>query len=102
MITLIYADSLACVCGVVGLDVPEQNKGDLKLLLKYILRQFNPEDIEGSDDGGSDQYLKLHNYPRVSFSKNFMHLLVPKKNLNSLKSGLIDSSQLFQNFIWKN
>ena len=36
MSTLIYADSLACVCGVLGLDVPEQNKGDLKLLLKYI------------------------------------------------------------------
>ena len=31
-----------------------------------------------------------------------MHLLVPNKNLNSLKSGLIDSNQLSQNFIWKN
>ena len=28
-------------------------KGNLKLLLKYILRQFNSKDTEGSDDGGS-------------------------------------------------
>ena len=45
--------SLACTCGTLGLYVPEQKKGNLKRLLKYILRQVNSEDIEGSDDGGS-------------------------------------------------
>ena len=30
---------------------PEQKKGNRKLLLKHILRQFNSEDAKGSDDG---------------------------------------------------
>ena len=46
------ADSLACACGVLGLIDPEQKKGNLKLPLKYVLRQFNPEDAKGSDDVG--------------------------------------------------
>ena len=53
MLTLMDTDSLACACGTLGLDVPEQKKGNLKRLLKYILRQVNSEDIEGNDDGGS-------------------------------------------------
>ena len=85
MLTLMDADSLACARGILGLDVPEQKKDNLKLLLIYILRQFNSEDIEGSDGGGSYWYLKLQNYIRVSFSKKVMHLLVSNKNLNSLK-----------------
>ena len=35
---LIDVDILACVCGILDLVVPEQKKGDLKLLSKYILR----------------------------------------------------------------
>ena len=31
------ADSLTCTCGIMGLDVPEQKKSNLRLLLKYIL-----------------------------------------------------------------
>ena len=38
MLTFMDVDILACVCGILGLVVPEQKKGDLKLLLKYILR----------------------------------------------------------------
>ena len=52
MLTMIDSDSLTCACGMLGLVVPEQKKGNLKLLLKYILRQFNSEDEESSDYGG--------------------------------------------------
>ena len=41
---------------------PEKKKGNLELLLKYILRQFNSEDAKGSDDGGSSWYTKLHDH----------------------------------------
>ena len=61
---------------ILGLDFPEQKEGNLKIILKYILRQVKHEDIEGSDDGGSYWYVKLNNYLRVSFSKKVMHLLV--------------------------
>ena len=47
--TLMDADSLACACGILGLIVPEQKKGNLKRLLKYMLRQYNYEDVEGSE-----------------------------------------------------
>ena len=40
MLTLMDADSLACACGILGLDVPEQKKDNLKHLLIYILRQL--------------------------------------------------------------
>ena len=78
------ADSLAFVCGILGLDVPEQKKVHLKLYLKYILRKFNSEDVEGNDDGDSSCYAKIHKHLRASFSKNFIHLLVSNKNLNAL------------------
>ena len=35
------ADSLACACGILGLDVPKQRKSNLKILLRYILSQLN-------------------------------------------------------------
>ena len=62
------AESLACVCRILGL-VPEQKKGNLKLLLKFILRKFNSEDAKGSDDGGSSWYRKLHNQLGESIEK---------------------------------
>ena len=36
-----------------GLVDPETKKGKLKLLLKYILRQFSSENAKGCDNGGS-------------------------------------------------
>ena len=62
MLTLIDAESLACACGILGLVVPEEKKGNLKLLLKYILRQFNFKYVEGSGDGGSSWYTKLNDH----------------------------------------
>ena len=62
MLALRDANSLCYACGILGLVVPDQKKGILKLLLKYILRHFNSEDVEGSDDGGSSWYTKLHDH----------------------------------------
>ena len=62
VLTFIDLDSLACVCGILGLVAPEQKKGNLKLLLKFIIRQFCSEDAEGIDDGGCSWYGKLHDY----------------------------------------
>ena len=85
------ADSLVCAYGMLGLNVwniERTLKGNLKLPLKYILSQFNSEDIEGSDEKGSYLYVKLHNHLRVSFSETF-------KNLNSWKKAcLIGTSSL--------
>ena len=82
MLSLMDADSLACARRILGLDVPEQKKGNLKLLLKYILRQLNSENVDGSEDGGSFWYQKLHDHYRVRFSKKVMSLLVSNENLN--------------------
>ena len=80
------AVSLACDYRILGLVVPEQKKGNLKRLLKYNLRQFNSEDVEGSDDRGSSWYTKLHDHLRVSFPEKIMHLLGSNKILKNLKS----------------
>ena len=45
-------DSLACACWILGLFDPEQKQDNLEILLKFILRQFNSEDVKGSDNGG--------------------------------------------------
>ena len=62
MPTLIKVDILTCASGILSLVVPEQNKGNLKPLLKHVLRQFNSEGVEGSDDGGSSWYTKLNDH----------------------------------------
>ena len=62
MVNFMDIDSLAGVCEILGLVAPEQKKGNLKLLLKFIIRQFNSEDAEGINDGGSSWYRKLHDH----------------------------------------
>ena len=47
---------------ILGLVGPETKKGNLKLLLKYILRQFNSENAKGCHNGGSSWYTKLHDH----------------------------------------
>ena len=79
------AASLACACEILALVVPEQKKGNLRLLLKYILRQFDSEDVEGSVDGGFSWYMKLHNYLNKFTYKKLMHLLVANKNPKSVE-----------------
>ena len=89
MLTMMDADSFACACGILDSVVPEQKKGNLKLLLKYILRQFNFEDVKGSDVGGSSRYTELHDHRRVSFPQKIMHLLFLNKNLKSVKTACL-------------
>ena len=60
------ADSLACACGILDLVDPEPKKGNLKLLLKCILRQFIQEDVKGSDDGGSSLVHETTRSPLVN------------------------------------
>ena len=98
MFTLIDTDSLACACGILDLVVPQQKKGNLKLLLYYILRQLNYEGVRGSDDGGSSWYTKLHDRLRVSFPKKIMHLLVSNKNLKLLKIACLAVTSLLNTF----
>ena len=47
---------------ILGLVDLEHRKDNLKLLLKYIFRQFNSEDAKGSNYGGSSWYTKLHDH----------------------------------------
>ena len=47
---------------ILGLADNEQNKGNLKLLLRYNIRQFNSENAKDSDDGGSSWYSELHDH----------------------------------------
>ena len=89
---LMDADSLACACGILDLVIPEQKIGNLKLLLKGVLRQFHFGDVEGSDNGGFSWYAKLRNHLKVAFRKKFIHLLLSNKNL--IQNGFFDSNQL--------
>ena len=77
ILKLMDVGSLTCACGILGLDVSEQKKGNRKLLLKHILRKPNSEDevLEGSDDAGS-WYTKLLDHLRWSFSKTVIALSV--------------------------
>ena len=54
--------SIYDVDSTLGLVDLQQRKDDLKLLLKYILTQFNSEDAKGSNYGGSSWYTKLHDH----------------------------------------
>ena len=40
MLTLMDADSLACDCGILGLDAPEQKKGNHKVTIYLKAAQF--------------------------------------------------------------
>ena len=51
MLAMLDADSLHSAFGIVGLDAPEEKKGNEKLLLKFLLRKLNSEEVETSQDG---------------------------------------------------
>ena len=53
MLAMLDADSLHCACRIVGLDVPEEKKGNRNLLLKSLLRKLKSEEVEASQDGGA-------------------------------------------------
>ena len=99
MLTLIDADGLACACRVPGWNVPEQKKGNFKLLLKYILRQLNSEDVEVSNYGSYSRYKTLHDHLSVRFPKKAFSF---KQKSEVHESRLFGRDQLSQNFIWGN
>ena len=99
MLTLIDADGLAGACRILGWNVPEQKKGNFKLLLKYILRQLNSEDVEVSNYGSYFRYKKLHDHLRVRFPKKTFSF---KQKSKLHESRLFGRNHLSQNFIWGN
>ena len=62
MLAMLDADGLHCACGIVGLDVSEEKKGNQKLLLRFLLRKLNSEGVEVSQDGGACWFQKLHDH----------------------------------------
>ena len=78
-----------CAFGILSLDIPEQKKGNFKVLLKYIFRLLNSEEVGGCDDGGSSCYVKLHDHLRVSFSRKALHLSVSNKNLKCVNTACL-------------
>ena len=104
MLTTMDADSLACACGILGLYVAEQKKGTSNFFyffyFSYILRPFNSEDAEGSDDEGSSWYAKLYNHLR-DFQKSRAPFSFKQKS-EPIENHLFDSNQFSQNFIWRN
>ena len=51
MLAILVAGDLHCACGIVGLNVPEEKKDNQTLLLKFLLRNFNSEEVKVSQDG---------------------------------------------------
>ena len=51
MLGMLDADSLHCACEIVGLDAPEEKRGNQTLLLKFLLRKVNSEEVEASQGG---------------------------------------------------
>ena len=97
MLTLIDTDSLACACRILGWNLPEKEKGNVRLLLKYILRQLNSEDVEVSNYGSYSRYKKLHDHLRVRFPKKAFSF---KQKSELHESRLFGRDHLSQNFIW--
>ena len=51
MLGMLDADSLHCACEIVGSDAPEEKRGNQTLLLKFLLRKVNSEEVEASQGG---------------------------------------------------
>ena len=72
MLAMLDANGLYCARRIVGLDVPEQKKGNQKFLLKFLLRKLNSEretnedggrmKMETNEDGGASWFQKLHDH----------------------------------------
>ena len=62
MLAMLDANGLYCARRIVGLDVPEQKKGNQKFLLKFLLRKLNSEEVETNEDGGASWFQKLHDH----------------------------------------
>ena len=62
MFAMLDADSLHYACGIVGLDMAKEKKGNQKLLIKFLLRKLNSEEVVASQDGGASWFKKVHGH----------------------------------------
>ena len=83
MLAMLDADSLHRGCGIIGLDVPEGKKGNQKLLLKFLLRKLNSEEVEISQDGGAAWFQKLHDHLSKYFQPRGQTKFRPKTELSN-------------------
>ena len=81
--SVLDADSLNCPCGIVGLDTPEEKKGNQKLLLKFLLRKFSSEEVEASQDEGASWFWKLYHYLSKYFQPGRKTKFQPKTELSN-------------------
>ena len=82
MLTYLDAESLQCAC-----NVPESKRGSKYLLLKYLVRCLNSEEVEAREDGGFEFFQKLHGFLIKHFKSPEKK---PDENQNQ-KKGLADS-----------
>ena len=83
MLTKLDADHLHCACGIIGLDVPEEKKGNQNFLLKFLLRKLNSEEMEASQDVGVSWFQKLHDHLSKYFQLGGQVKFQPKTELSN-------------------
>ena len=83
MLAMLDAASLHCACGIVGLDVPEEKKGNQKLLLKFLLGKLNSEEVEADQHGEASWFQKLYDHLSEYFQLGGQTKLRPKTELSS-------------------
>ena len=81
MLGMLDADSLHCACEIVGLDAPEEKRGNQTLLLKFLLRKVNFEEVEASQRGRYSWFQKLHDHPSKCFQLGGETKFQPKTEL---------------------
>ena len=83
MLGMLDADSLHCACEIVGLDAPEEKRGNQTLLLKFLLRKVNFEEVEASQRGRYSWFQKLHDHPSKCFQLGGETKFQPKTELSN-------------------
>ena len=83
MLAMLDANGLYCARRIVGLDVPEQKKGNQKFLLKFLLRKLNSEEVETNEDGGASWFQKLHDHLSKYFQPGGQTKFWPETELSN-------------------
>ena len=83
MLGMLDADSLHCACEIVGSDAPEEKRGNQTLLLKFLLRKVNFEEVEASQRGRYSWFQKLHDHPSKCFQLGGETKFQPKTELSN-------------------
>ena len=83
MLGMLDADSLHCACEIVGSDAPEEKRGNQTLLLKFLLRKVNSEEVEASQGGRYSWFQKLHDHLSKCFQLGGETKFQPKTELSN-------------------